>query len=47
MVKDLMKPGDWLAKIDAYFLIPIDPQLPEIPPVSVTGQSIPVSKSAI
>jgi len=28
MVKDLVKPGDWLAKIDlkdAYFLVPIDP----------------------
>ena len=28
MVKDLVKPGDWLAKIDpkdAYFLVPVHP----------------------
>ena len=49
MVKDLVKPEDWLAKADlkdAYFLVPVHPQSPKIPSVSMAGESIPVSVSA-
>ena len=51
MVKDLVKPGDWLAKLDlkdVYFLVPIDPNHQKFLQFhAVAGQSIPVSLSAI
>ena len=46
MMKDLVKPADWLTKLDlkdAYFLVRTSkPYLPDVSPVSVAGSNIPV-----